>query len=104
MSANEKIVLAVHSAIDEMNTQLPKGVQIGKTPDSPLYGKASQLESIDLVSLIMEVEDQIKAEFDVSIMIADDRAMSQSNSPFLTVGSLTEYIAQLLSENGASAA
>lgn len=104
MSANEKIVTAVHNAIDEMNTQLPKGVQIGKSPEAPLYGKASQLESIDLVSLIMEVEDQIKAEFDVSIMIADDRAMSQSNSPFLTVGSLTEYIAELLKENGASAA
>lgn len=104
MAVDDAIILAVYNAVDEMNTQLPKGVQIGKTLESPLYGKASQLESIDLVSLIMEVEDQIKADLGVSVMIADDRAMSQNNSPFLTIGTLTDYIAELLKEDGASAA
>lgn len=102
MSNQEKIVHAVYGAVDELNKQLPKGVHIEKSLDSVLYGKTGKLESIDVVSLIMEVEDQIKAEFGVSITIADDRAMSQENSPFLTVGTLTEYVAELLNENGTS--
>ena len=80
MPDNDAIIRAVYNAVDEINTQLPKGTQIEKSAEAPLYGKASQLESIDLVSLIMEVEDQIKAEFGVSIMIADDRAPIASSA------------------------
>jgi acyl carrier protein len=102
MSNHERIVQAVYSAVDELNKQLPKGVHVDKSLDAVLYGKTGKLESIDVVSFIMEVEDQIKAEFGVSLTIADDRAMSQQNSPFLTLGTLTEYLDQLLNENGAS--
>lgn len=102
MSDHERIIKAVYLAVDELNKQLPKGVHLEKSLDADLYGKTGKLESIDVVSLMIEVEDQIKAEFGVSITIADERAMSQQNSPFLTLGTLTEYLAQLLKENGAS--
>ena len=36
-----------------------------------------------------KVKDQIKAEFGTPFTIADDRAMSQKNSPFLMLGTLT---------------
>jgi acyl carrier protein len=96
MADREKVQQAVYRAVDELNKQLPKGVLVNKAPDAVLYGKTGKLESIDVVTLIMEVEDQIKAEFGQSITIADDRAMSRENSPFLTVGSLTDYVADLL--------
>jgi acyl carrier protein len=96
MADREKVQQAVYRAVDELNKQLPKGVSVNKAPDAVLYGKTGKLESIDVVTLIMEVEDQIKAEFGQSITIADDRAMSRENSPFLTVGSLTDYVADLL--------
>jgi acyl carrier protein len=96
MADQERIQQAVYRAVDELNKQLPKGISVNKSPDAVLYGKTGKLESIDVVTLIMEVEDQIKAEFGKSITIADDRAMSQENSPFLTVGSLTDYVAELL--------
>jgi acyl carrier protein len=96
MADRERILQAVYRAVDELNKQLPKGVAVNKSPDAVLYGKTGKLESIDVVTLIMEVEDQIKAEIGQSITIADDRAMSRENSPFLTVGSLTDYVADLL--------
>ncbi len=102
MSNQERIVRAVYRAVDELNKQLPKGVHVEKSLDAELYGKTGKLESIDVVNFIMEVEDQIREEFGVSVTIADDRAMSQQNSPFLTLGTLSEYLAQLLNENGAS--
>lgn len=102
MPSHERILRAVYRAVDELNKQLPKGVHVEKSLDAELYGKTGKLESIDVVGFIMEVEDQIREEFGVSVTIADDRAMSQQNSPFLTLGTLTEYLAQLLNENGAS--
>ena len=102
MSNHERVVTAVYRAVDELNKQLPRGVHVEKALDAPLYSKTGQLESIDVVTLIMEVEDQIKSEFGASITIADDRAMSQQNSPFRTVGTLSDYVAELLSENGAN--
>jgi D-alanine--poly(phosphoribitol) ligase subunit 2 len=96
----DQIVAAVYRAIDELNKQLPKGVHVEKSLDAPLYGKNGRLESIDVVTLIMEVEDQIRDELGISITIADDRAMSQQNSPFLTIQTLTDYVTELLTENG----
>ena len=102
MSNHDRIVGAVYRAVDELNKQLPKGVHVEKSLDSPLYGKNGRLESIDVVTLIMEVEDQIRDEFGTPITIADDRAMSQENSPFLSIRTLTDYVAELLTENGAA--
>jgi acyl carrier protein len=96
MADRERIQQAIYRAIDELNQQLSKGVSVDKSPDAVLYGNTGKLESIDLVTLIMEVEDQIKAEFGTAITIADDRAMSRENSPFLTVGTLTDYVAELV--------
>lgn len=104
MSNQDRVESAVYKAVDELNKQLPKGSHVEKSLDAVLYGKSGKLESIDVVTLIMEVEDQIKAEFGTSITIADDRAMSQENSPFSTLGTLTTYVAELLNENGASPA
>jgi acyl carrier protein len=96
-------VQAIYRAVDELNRQLPKAVHVGKSANSPLYGKSSKLESIDLVTLMIEVEEKIKEEFGIPITIANERAMSQEDSPFLSIGSLTDFIAELLKENGSNA-
>ncbi len=102
MPDQERVRQAIYRAVDEINDQLPKGVHIEKSPESALYGQAGKLESIDLVGFIIEVEEKIKEEFGVSITIADEQAMSEQNSPFLTLDTLTEYVADLLKENGVS--
>jgi acyl carrier protein len=45
------------------------------------------------------IEQNIEDEFDVSITIADEKAMSQKRSPFRTIGTLADYIDMLLREN-----
>ena len=52
-----------------------------------------------MVSLIVELEEQIADHCDVAITIADDQAMSQQRSPFRTVGSLADYIQSLMAES-----
>jgi ssRNA-specific RNase YbeY (16S rRNA maturation enzyme) len=51
-----------------------------------------------LVTLITDLEESIEEKFGVSLVLADDRAMSQKRSPFRSVSSLTQYISSLMQE------
>lgn len=102
MSNRERIARAVHSAVDDLNRQLPAGVSIDKAPDAPLYGKSGKLESLDFVTFIMEVEEKMRAEFGVDVMITDENLLSKEKSPFSTLGTLTEYLEGVLEEQGAA--
>ena len=96
MADQEKLVQAIFAAVDALNDQLPKGLHVEKSLEAPLYGQGGNLESIDLVTLIIEVEEKVNEAFGVSIIIADDRAMSSQNSPFVTLGALTNYVSELI--------
>lgn len=98
MSNRERIVGAVYSAVDDLNGQLPAGVSIEKSMNAPLYGKAGKLESLDFVTFIMEVEERVRAEFGVDVMITDENLLSKEKSPFSTLGTLTEYLEGVLKE------
>ncbi len=63
-----------------------------------LIGKQAVLDSLALVTLIVDLEQRIEEEYDIALTLADDRAMSQKHSPFRTVGALTAYIEELLGE------
>jgi len=101
MPGDERISKAVYAAVDELNEQLPKGVQVEKALDAPLYGASGKLESLDFVTLIMEVEEKINAEFGTDITIADDNLLSKEKSPFSTLGTLNDYLRELLTKEGA---
>ncbi len=99
MSNRERILGAVYSAVDQLNEQLPAGVSIEKSLDAPLYGKSGKLESLDFVTFIMEVEERVRAEFGVDVMVTDENLLSKERSPFSTLGTLTEYLEGVI-ENG----
>jgi len=64
--------------------------------DIKLFGQEGVLDSMGLVSLITELEEKIENEFGISLTLADERAMSQKKSPFLTITSLAKYILRLI--------
>lgn len=68
-------------------------------PDSPLIGAGRIVDSIGLVTLLVSVEEQLASQFGRSVSLMDDRAMSQTRSPFRTIGTLAEYLSQILNEN-----
>jgi acyl carrier protein len=92
--------------LDEFNAELPSGLKLQKSMDTVLYGPSGQLDSLNLVQIIVAVEQQIEEEFGQTVTLADERALSQRASPFATVASLTTYIDQLLEDeherNGAA--
>ncbi len=101
MSVNysEKINKIIFDAIDEINLQLTEGKFIEKNEGAVLYGQRSNIDSLGLVNLIVDIEQRFQDELGISINLADEKALSQKNSPYLTVKSLSDYISKLLSEN-----
>ena len=102
MANDERVSQAVFSAVDELNTQLPAGVSVEKSLDAPLYGAGGKLESLDFVTLIMEVEEKINAEFGTDITIADENLLSKAKSPFSTLRTLIEYLEELIKQTSES--
>jgi len=96
MEIKEQIIKIVFDSITEINIQ--NNINIAKELETKLFGKDGDLDSLSLVSLIVNIEDAINEKFDVAISIADEKAMSQKRSPFLSVKTLVNYIEILLRE------
>lgn len=63
--------------------------------NTELIGHTSELDSLGLVVLLSGIEQYLLDTYNISITIADERAMSQRNSPFKSVKSLAEYIVKI---------
>lgn len=98
MVDKERVTEAIFMAVDEVNEQLLKERSLEKSLDTVLFGNSSKLDSLGMVSLITAVEQKIEEAFGASITLADERALSQQDSPFKTIGTLTDYIALLLNK------
>ncbi len=98
MSIETRIDTILFAAIEELNEQLPEGQKIPADKGTQLFGHRGVLDSLALVNLIVIAEQKVQEELDVAITLADERAMSQKNSPFKSVESLAQYIAMLVRE------
>jgi hypothetical protein len=56
------------------------------------------LDSIAVVSLIVDIEQQLEMEHDVSVTLASEKAMSQRSSPFRTAGVLADHVMATIAE------
>jgi acyl carrier protein len=61
-----------------------------------LFGGGGPLDSLGLVSMIVQLEELVEEKTGKSIIIADEKAMSRRTSPFATLGLLSDYIFELL--------
>ena len=100
MSPNQPVVDAINSAIDDLNEILDSEERLGQSPEIALIGNDARLDSLGLVNLIVLVEEKIQQRFGVAITLVDERAMSQSKSPFRTLGSLTDFVEEQLNDHG----
>jgi acyl carrier protein len=93
LSQTEKIVI---SSLQLIYTEL--GIDSGIDKDTIIYGPSDGINSLSLVRLIVEIEEAVLETLGKNIVLADDRSLSMKNSPFYSVGTLTEYINSLINE------
>ena len=65
-----------------------------------LLGDQGLLDSLGLVTLLVDVEQGIADKTGTDIVLSDDRAVSARSSPFRTVGSLADYALELVAGDG----
>ncbi len=91
----ETVEKIIFRALETLNAERGPDQQIEVSTKTHLFGLEAALDSLSLVSLISDVETTINVEHDLSINLADDRAMSQAESPYTTVETLKKYILEL---------
>jgi len=81
------------TAIEELNETLSTPIDFsGADKEILLYGQGGgSLDSISLVSLVLLVEEALEDKMNMHFVLADEKAMSQKQSPFRSVSSLTNY-------------
>ena len=66
--------------------------------EEPLFGADAKLDSMQIVSFVADVEEVINEKFSTQIILADERALSRSKSPFRHLSALAEYVAERLAD------
>ena len=94
----DEVLGIVFEALENLNQELDEGAQIVIGPTTPLFGSDAALDSLSLVSVIVDVETALTVKWNAPISLTDDRAMSREISPFDDVRTLTDYILELLLE------
>ena len=90
----EQIVL---EAIETVNLTRDPDAQVPVSTTTPLYGPGAPLDSLGLVALLIGTEEGLRAA-GANVTLADDRAMSQTRSPFRSVPALVQYVLTLTGE------
>ncbi len=82
----------VLESLNEVFTQEGTTPPLSITEETVLVGTDAVLDSLGVVQLIVEVEQRVEQNHGVSVTLASDKAMSQRNSPFRTVGVLADHV------------
>lgn len=84
-----------------LGQELGKPALIHADEQTRLFGEASPLDSIGLVTLIADLEGDILAATGRTVFLADEKAMSRLTSPFRRVGLLAEYLVEVVAADAA---
>lgn len=98
MNREEILRELIYPSLAEIRKSLDSSEALPDSPDTILFGPASVLDSLSVVSLLMAVEEKIEEKGGKGVTLANDRAMSRRSSPYRTAGTLAEYIEELMNE------
>ena len=86
-------LLSLH--FEEINEQ----IDLSEGEQTKLFGGDGILDSLGLVSYIVNVEEALEDEYGVSVILADEKAMSRRTSPFSRISYLVDYIIELIKQD-----
>ena len=93
----EEVETLILDALRNLNEELSEDQRVGVNADTVLFGLNSDLDSLSLVSVVVDIESSLSS-IGLNISLTDERAMSQAVLPFSTVTTLKEYILEVGNE------
>jgi acyl carrier protein len=95
-TALKVVVACLKDALEQI--EAPSDV----SEDTVIVGQGAVLDSIGVVSLIVDIEQRLEMDHDVSVTLASEKAMSQRSSPFRTAGVLADHVCAVFKEGQAA--
>ena len=100
METSKRALSCIYKSIDSWNkNQKEEKFKILKSIDTEIFGENSILDSLGIIHFIVSIEDNIKEEFNIDISLANEKVISEDESPFKNVKLLNEYISSLIQAN-----
>jgi acyl carrier protein len=87
----EELVAIIFENLQEMQKTGEFAYEDSLTVDTPLYGRDGKLDSLSLVKLIIAVEQGIQDRLNISVSLSDEKALSQTRTPFRSVSTLVNH-------------
>jgi acyl carrier protein len=92
----QEIIDAIFHVVKNVNLERSEEDQIPIDPNVIFMGPGAVLDSISLVSLIVDIESQISEAVGFDIFLTDDDAINQPTPPFTSPKHLTDYIYKII--------
>lgn len=94
----DAILSVVLNAVEQANLARVETQRLEVSPTAPLFGPASPLDSLGLVALLIDIEEAF-ARVGHPVILSDERALSQTRSPFRDIPALVSYLTTLTRES-----
>lgn len=95
----QQILDIIITQVTGLNETLPEAQQFTVNAETPLFGNDSKIDSLSLVSVIVDLEGLFASDYDIDLSLTDDRAMTREISPFDNVTNLADYIYEVIHED-----
>jgi acyl carrier protein len=94
----QEITTIVINQIEQLNDTFTFDQKIVVNQNTVLFGNGSSIDSLSLVSVIVDLEMLFSDEHGYDISLTDDRAMTREINPFDSVASLVDFIFEIINE------
>jgi|TARA_R110000850_G_scaffold22646_11_gene66970 acyl carrier protein len=87
----DKIFTIIKEAVTDLNEELDYDSLKNVSEQTTIFGGDDGIDSLSLVMLVTEIESLVFDQLNLSISLADEKAMSMRNSPYRNVGALLDF-------------
>ena len=92
------VLKIIFGALENLNAELDDDAKVAISADTPLFGTNAAIDSLALVSVLVDVETAVSDALGRSVSLTDDKAISQAVSPFTDPTTLAAYITTLAAQ------
>lgn len=94
----EKVLEIIIENVKNLVDTFPENHRFKVEENTILFGLKSAIDSLSLVSVIVDLETEFYDSFNIEISLTDDRAMTRDVSPYDNISVLADYIVELVAE------
>jgi len=94
----EQVLKIIIENVKNLVETYPENQRFNVDENTILFGLNSEIDSLSLVSVIVDLETEFYDSFNIEMSLTDDRAMTREVSPYDNISVLANYIVELVAE------